>query len=553
MEFHEPALESLDLHDPQCLQTLVIERLCGRWPSKDGPVIPKQALEKLIRYAEDDGLRHEQFNELLLLLDQERVSPAFFEFFFGTTPVHLDELVRGVVRFRGFAMLRFANCRYAFRRLSRCATKPELLAELEPYSADTEELKHAFEHRPGKAVRTDLIGREQTWYAGELTGHTINKEGKIALARCEERNEPTQQQQLREFCAVLDEMDDEYRKINTLALQNLYVYLTWDFLDIYVATSMRCAWQFEDTFDFIEQVFRHQALCDLQLRFFDPTQAKSRNPRDKGLVEGLMLKRAKCTIYMAQQADTMGKDSELATTLAQGRPVIVYVPKLEVEAYARKLRDYPIDYFYRRFLFLKAEGMLDEDRSWSDKLHEIDEDHRGMVSQFILEYEEYRRAQPFTLWRDRDEKEFKEVKEYFQTLCRILAVADKHAYETRAKTLTGKHPLTMQVDMRTGVAIGILVVRSPEECAKLLRSLLLNEAQFIIEDVKGQDEHEPDVEGQDEGEHEEEHEPGYWVLKEATTGSQFRVVTRDRKITNSFWNLFEGPRPIIGSGSDKSR
>lgn len=39
-----------------------------------------------------------------------------------------------------------------------------------------------------------------------------------------------------------------------------------------------------------------------------------------------MLKRARCTIYMAQETDTFGKDSELATTLAQGKPVIVFCP-----------------------------------------------------------------------------------------------------------------------------------------------------------------------------------------------------------------------------------
>ena len=46
---------------------------------------------------------------------------------------------------------------------------------------------------------------------------------------------------------------------------------------------------------------------------------------DKGLSEALMLKRAKCTLFLAQESDTLGKDSELASTLAQGKPVIAYV------------------------------------------------------------------------------------------------------------------------------------------------------------------------------------------------------------------------------------
>ena len=42
-----------------------------------------------------------------------------------------------------------------------------------------------------------------------------------------------------------------------------------------------------------------------------------------------MLKRAKCTIYLAGETETLGKDSELAATLAQGKTVIAYVPSLE--------------------------------------------------------------------------------------------------------------------------------------------------------------------------------------------------------------------------------
>src|ERR1017187_8527142 len=43
----------------------------------------------------------------------------------------------------------------------------------------------------------------------------------------------------------------------------------------------------------------------------------------------LMLKRAQCTLYLAQESDTLGKDSELASTLAQGKPVIAYVPRID--------------------------------------------------------------------------------------------------------------------------------------------------------------------------------------------------------------------------------
>jgi hypothetical protein len=47
----------------------------------------------------------------------------------------------------------------------------------------------------------------------------------------------------------------------------------------------------------------------------------------KGSIECLMLERAAVTLYNAGATDTMGKDSELAATLAHGKPVIVYVPE----------------------------------------------------------------------------------------------------------------------------------------------------------------------------------------------------------------------------------
>ena len=72
-------------------------------------------------------------------------------------------------------------------------------------------------------------------------------------------------------------------------------------------------------------------MAGLNLRFFDPTQSYMSNRVNKGLVESLMLKRAKCTVYSVQDTDTLGKDSELAATLAQGKPVIAYVPEKTLE------------------------------------------------------------------------------------------------------------------------------------------------------------------------------------------------------------------------------
>ena len=50
-----------------------------------------------------------------------------------------------------------------------------------------------------------------------------------------------------------------------------------------------------------------------------------------------MLKRACCTVYSVQDTDTLGKDSELASTLAQGKPVIAYVPDMDADKRTRQL------------------------------------------------------------------------------------------------------------------------------------------------------------------------------------------------------------------------
>ena len=110
-------------------------------------------------------------------------------------------------------------------------------------------------------------------------------------------------------------------------------------MDVYFATSMRKRWEYEDLFDFVKTLMAHPELADLRLRHFDPTQAYTDNRVNKGLVESLMLKRARCTVYSVQDTDTLGKDSELAATLAQGKPVIAYVPTINVGQRAQALAD----------------------------------------------------------------------------------------------------------------------------------------------------------------------------------------------------------------------
>ncbi len=76
---------------------------------------------------------------------------------------------------------------------------------------------------------------------------------------------------------------------------NQLAYLASDHMDVYVATSMRLKHEYYAVNKTISRISNHEHLKDLNLRWFDPTQAYCEDRIDKGLAEGLMLKRAKCT------------------------------------------------------------------------------------------------------------------------------------------------------------------------------------------------------------------------------------------------------------------
>ncbi|MBN2128817.1 MAG: hypothetical protein JW741_04945, partial [Sedimentisphaerales bacterium] len=517
MDFEDPEVARLDLTDPEELRDLVVRLLCARHTPSDLDAGQRHLLIQLIDSATANPITYCRFNELLLALNQHRVCEPFFRFFFGDSVVTLDDLKIGVSRFRGFAMLCFGNFRFAYRSLSRIRRSSDLEQALFPYSEASEDRLNEFRARPPCLMPIHRIKRDETWYVGEVTGREIENE--IKAVRTFRKDRPDHASDVEKYFDELASQAEAFERVQETALQNTDTYLTWDHLDVYVATSMRNSWEFCDTYDFIDQVFEDNGLRDLKLRFFDPTQSKCDNRHDKGLLEGLMLKRAKCTIYMAQESDTMGKDSELAATLAQSKPVIVYVPRIEIDRYAERIRQYPLEFFYRRLLVLKAEKILNDDECAERLVREIP-GYNALVPEFIGDFEQYRQEQPFVLWREKDNTQFKQRKRYFEKLCRLIAIAESRAFDKRAWVLRDMHPLGMQLDLVTGVAVGVLVVRSAADCADLLRALLLNDLQFRIVNDTRRD------------------EVGFTVLKEKRTSSVFRVVTHNEKLTNTFWNFF---------------
>jgi len=616
MDFKDEEIDSLDLTKVDDFIELIVKYLCGEIYSQTISDKDKDLLKNLIQKATKEGLNYKQFNELLLLLNQNRVGKGFFNFFFGKNIVKLDDIKNGVTKFRGLAMLRFGNFRFAYKKLID-KSEEEISSYWKKYNEED------FKKRSLPSLQTEEIEREKVWYTGELMPTKIHKDAR-ELKKISKRNgkEYTNLSQIKQFREQIIQMDRDAQQTQEKALKNTDVYLTWEYMDVYVATSMRQKWEFEETFDFIEDVFSDEQLKDLNLRYFDPTMSKCTNPRDKGLIEGLMLKRALCTIYMAQEGDTMGKDSELAASLARSTPVIAFVPKCDnVKEYAEKIYEYPLEFFKTRLLILDGEGIFD-DPEYEERLKESYnefksksiEEVRSLKYTFLEKIDEYRKLWPFSLWREKD-NEFKENnKEIFSKICQILSVAECYNFDRRAAILRGRHPLSMQVDLQTGVANGVLVVRDAKSCADLLYRLLTNSMEFEIKHPKifGLSEEDKDmlinkfsttlkekfrydqemgtlnllrtltdqeieeikeipikaieeiakkineIEKKEIKEPEELEElekqesfflrlkmalenfesEGATVLKEKISGSIYRVITDNKKLTNSFWNLF---------------
>lgn len=503
--------------------------------------------KKIIDYSE--------FNELLLLANKDRVEAPFFAFFFGGKGKQdlcaIGDIEEGVKRFQKIAMLRFGNFIYAYRQLSRIKQAEALLHLLGHYCDEPKELLKKFRSRRPKVLEIEPISRQHTYLVGFLSAGEITAEEERAswlLERVGKKvktwkglNREIQKgvsdlnevkalnglvnrfQQKRAKATIEDfrkSLQADYSKLSELAEtlistqrkgeRNTDTYLTWDHLDIYFATSMRKRWEYEDLYDFVNGLMSRSELKNLNLRYFDPTQSFDKNRIDKGLVEALMLKRAACTVYSVQDTDTLGKDSELAATLAQGKPVIAYAPAIDIKKRQKQLMKLRPAALNERLRFIfSADGKFPD--TFETKLEFIEE--------FSDKLDSFEKGM---LWRSMSET--KEVARFVKTnqkelqeFCRILAVSEKGIYEGRALTLQEKHPLAIQVNLRTGVANGVLVVRDIPTCAKLIRRILTNAMDFEVKD---------DV------------KTNYWHLRETETSSIYRVVTKDPKLTNCFWNFY---------------
>jgi len=203
--------------------------------------------------------------------------------------------------------------------------------------------------------------------------------------------------------------------------------------------------------------------------------------------------------------------------------VIAYVPKINPNEYSKKIRSYPLNFFKKRFLILNAEGIFD-DPEIEEILKKYDPNYEEIIQKFLDALNIYRQKQPISLWTEKDNIFKKEHKD-FSKICNILAKLESYNFDNRAILLKERHPLSMQVDLESGVANGVLVVRTQRECANLLFRILTNQLKFIIEHKEYKNEVLNKMDG-------------CTILKEEISDSPFRVVTDHEKLTNSFWNLW---------------
>ena len=445
----------------------ILEKLTGQ-------KTPVKIINEL-KIVDDTKIDYGQFNELLLLFGYDRVTPYFFQFLvdgsFSYNPnsfiKNIESLEKGVENFQKIALFVFGNVNHAYKEISR---NEEKLSKCISYFYPRP-IKE-FKNRQNSIIALEKIEAEDT----HLLGYLIKRELEEKLKN--NTNSPEIVQQQKKMQSIIE-----------MGKKNHYSYLISDHMDVYIATSMRLPHEYLSVNRITNTIFSSKPLKSLKLRWFDPTQAYCENRIDKGLSEALMLKRAKCTLYLAQESDTLGKDSELASTLAQGKAVIAYVPLGDEIFLDQLLKDLKSAYPTKQ------------------------------TKQLLLE--QLKIFEPNSAW---DDPEIRTILDNPQNISvkdlrlRLLKSIKKH-YDNRADTLKNTHPLGIQVCLTNGVANGVLVVRDINSCIRLIRSIVTRKMRFSVETLNSSS-------------------TKFLLLKEKISNCIFRVITNDEILTNSFWNFY---------------
>lgn len=518
-----------------------------------------------------------EFTGVLSFYGERPCTFAFFNKFLGAESMASLEAFGARVReFQKVGLRLYGNFRRAWKKLSPLDSLEEELKPLNPASVleytqrlpftsicsiSTDRLDE-LGYIAADKIRTDQREREELASRLNELAESIRKFGASAFTSLAPKKKRRLQRLIKKYNSsieldsplfqtsdpevvkkeadrVLPPNTDIVRMEETQSMgrRNLAVYLTEPYLDVYVATSMRDHADFVSANSFVEHLFQSPHLKLLNLRYFNPTQSWISDRVAKGLVEALMLRRAKLTVYMAQKTDTFGKDSEASVALGQGKSVVVYVPKI-ID------RESGVD---SEMLFKMDEVQLADRYTTLGLEDEEGLDKRERV-RHILERQLFALS-PTDLarvlvrhWADFDllgevpkmpESVRVEARNYLEyisseNIVQLPNISQSAAieivkrlvdvglqFESRARTFKEIHPLALQVIIESGVLNGIVVVRSVDLCAEIIYKLLTNtiDTDIVV------DEHN-------------------YKLCERSTGSVLRVISKYNLLTYAFWTQY---------------
>lgn len=557
-----------------------LAELCGHSVTLDGHelstrLVADKAIKRLFDGSHSEIQLHDLLNSILVFYGVRPVSNEFFKRYFNANSFASPDTFRNsVLVFQEDAVRLYSTFEDGYQKLNETLNVDECLApigkkETQGYSARADwripndiadERLPDLGYISAARVRQENDERETlSRFLKVLASEFRKDDASRAIAKIASKTKIRMDSLLRKFeshfqhglfsslfAPTPDEIDQEADRLapksddeisrmehtQVQALENLAFYLASDFLDVYVATSMRSDADFVSVNTFAKKLFQHDHVKVLKLRHFNPTQSWIDDRIAKGLVEALMLKRASVTVYMAQKTDTFGKDSEASVALGQGKPVIVYVPRLS----------FPDGSHDTESLFKKSRPELlamlqNDDKEFVDEsvdqqaifgyvltglLTNLDDNTIGQIAgthwaDFDL-YEEQNRIPELNRSTYREWLDACKLGEYskvaidaFRDAVISALVANAIIFERRAKLFREIHPLALQVILSTGVLNGILVVRTVDQCATILAQLIKNDLslEFIKDDNN-------------------------YRLIEQQTGSTVRVISRNRLLLNAF-------------------
>lgn len=545
--------------------------------------VAERAVLSLFRTTRTPDQAFDAFNSVLVFYDIRQCSRAFFDKYLGPDAIRSPSALMDHVRnYQKDAIRLFSTFEQAYEEMGSTQALDTILAPIAPRSDEPFRLRSRWDvidiipdvRLPDLGYISAERARQEHDERNLLASFLRELADKLAMSRAalsdytEKRKrrmdsllrkfnsnihhgflsplfvpDPDELRREADFLAPKEDSDlAQMEQTQARAQRNLAHYLAADHLDVYVATSMRSDADFVSVNAFCTALFDHPMVEPLNLRYFNPTQSWIEDRVAKGLVEALMLKRSFMTIYMAQKTDTFGKDSEASVALGQGKPVIVFVPRLYLPGVVDSSELGGKSRADLQILVAREGGEDDREpdetmdaqallaRLLTIRLTAVNPDVlvdavRAHWADFDLYGEAGRVPEAargtYRSWLDEVVRKKVRVAPPDAIRAHLIGifVATSIAFERRARTFREQHPLALQVILSTGVLNGILVARSVESCASLLRTLVRND---ISSDLEIDDDN--------------------YRLVERTTRSTMRVISRHRLIANAFSTFYKAPQ-----------